>query len=77
MVRIIATNVAPRELLWRPNRRACFDVGAFLFYNCIARMQWRPEPAHGAKVAAATNVLFDQSKITSGDLHRQTDSQIG
>jgi hypothetical protein len=29
------------------------------FYNCIARMQWRPEPMHGAQVAAATNVLFD------------------
>ena len=22
--------------------------GPFLFYNCIARMQWRPEPMHGA-----------------------------
>jgi hypothetical protein len=27
---------------------------------------------HGAQVAAATNVLFDQSKIVSRDLHRQT-----
>ena len=33
--------------------------GPFPFYNCIARMQWRPEPMHGAQVAAATNVLFD------------------
>jgi len=29
------------------------------FYNCIAWMQWRPEPMHGAQVAAAANVLFD------------------
>jgi hypothetical protein len=32
---------------------------------------------HGAQVAAATNVLFDQSKPVSRDLHRQTDSQTG
>jgi hypothetical protein len=25
-------------------------------------MQWRPEPMHGAQVAAATNVLFDYQK---------------
>ena len=31
----------------------------------------------GAQVAAAPNVLFDQSKIVSRDLHRQTDSQTG
>ena len=29
------------------------------------------------QIAAATNVLFDKSKIVSGDLHRQTDSQTG
>ena len=27
MVCIIATNVAPRELLWRPNKRTRFGVG--------------------------------------------------
>jgi hypothetical protein len=32
---------------------------------------------HIAQVAAAPNVLFDQSKIVSRDLHRQTDSQTG
>jgi hypothetical protein len=36
-----------------------------------------PEPIHGAHVAAAPNVLFDQSKIVSRDLHRQIDSQTG
>jgi len=36
-----------------------------------------PEPMHAAQVAAAPNVLFDQSKIVSRDLHRQTDSQNG
>jgi hypothetical protein len=40
-------------------------------------MQWRPEPMHGAQIAAATYVLFDKSKILSGDLHRQTDFQTG
>jgi hypothetical protein len=59
VVCIIATNVAPRELLGRLNSRPRFDVGAVPFYNCIARMQWRPEPMHGAQVAAVTNVLFD------------------
>ena len=51
--------------------------GPFGFYNCIARMQCRPEPMRAAQVAAAPNVLFDQSKIVSRDLHRQTDSQTG
>jgi hypothetical protein len=36
-----------------------------------------PEPMHGAQVAAAPYVLFDQSKMVSRDLHRQTDSQTG
>ena len=36
-----------------------------------------PEPMRAAQVAAAPNVLFDQSKIVSRDLHRQTDSQTG
>ena len=56
---IIATNVAPRELLWRPKWGPCFRVGTVPFYNCIALMQWRPEPMRDPKVAAATNVLFD------------------
>ncbi len=51
--------------------------GGRSFYNRIARMQWHPEPMHGAHVAAATHVLFDKSKIVSRDLHRQSDSQIG
>jgi Integrase core domain len=54
-----------------------FRRGAVRFYTCIARTQWRPEPMHGAHVAAVTNVLFDYSKIVSRDLHRQTDSQTG
>jgi hypothetical protein len=40
-------------------------------------MQWRPELMHGAEVAAAINILFDQSKFVSRDLHWQTDSQNG
>jgi transposase InsO family protein len=56
---IIATKVAPRDLLRRPNRRPVSAWGTVPFYNCIARMQWRPEPMHGAQVAAATNVLFN------------------
>jgi hypothetical protein len=52
----VILDVAPRNLLWRPNRRTCFGVGAVPFYNCTARMQWRPEPMHGASVTAATNV---------------------
>jgi hypothetical protein len=31
----------------------------------------------GAEVAAAINVLFDQSKFVSRDLHWQTDLQTG
>jgi hypothetical protein len=56
---IIATNVVPRELLWRPKWGPCFRVGTVPFYSCIALMQWRPEPMRGPQVAAATNVLFD------------------
>ena len=47
------------------------DIAEFM------RQPWHPEPMHGAQVAAATNVLFDQSKPVSRDLHRQTDSQTG
>jgi len=73
VVCIIATNVAPPELLWRPNRRTHFGVRAVrLFSDAMV-----PEPMHAAQVAAAPNVLFDQSKIVSRDLHRQTDSQTG
>ncbi len=39
--------------------------------------KWRPELMYGAEVAAAINILFDQSKFVSRDLHWQTDSQIG
>ena len=37
VVYIIATNVAPRELLWRPNRQTREGRS---FYNRIARVQW-------------------------------------
>ncbi len=46
-------------------------------YDCIARTQWRPQPMHDVQVAAATNILFDSSKIVSRDLHRQADFQPG
>src|SRR5664280_2845897 len=76
---IIVTNVAPRELLWRQKWHPCFrmGMGTVPFYSCIALMQWRQDPMHGTHVAAATNVLFDQSEIVSRDLHRQTESQSG
>jgi hypothetical protein len=62
----------PRRL----NRRPGFVMARrSLPYNCIARMQGRREPLHGADVAVATNVLFGESKIVSRDLHRQPDSQ--
>jgi hypothetical protein len=47
------------------------DIAEFM------RQPWRPEPKHGAQVAAATNVLFDQSKPVGRGLHWQTDSQTG
>ena len=50
--------------------------GPFGFCNCCSDAR-TPEPMHIAQVAAAPNVLFDQSKIVSRDLHRQTDSQTG
>jgi hypothetical protein len=39
--------------------------------------KWRPELMHGAEVAAAINILFDQSKFVSRDVHWQTVSQNG
>jgi hypothetical protein len=77
VVCIIATNVAPPELLWRPNRRTRFGVGAVRLLQLYCSDAMAPEPMHIAQVAAAPNVLFDQSKIVSRDLHRQTDSQTG
>jgi hypothetical protein len=78
VVCIIATNVAPPELLWRPNRRTHFGVwGAVRLLQLYCSDAMAPEPMHAAQVAAAPNVLFDQSKIVSRDLHRQTDSQTG
>jgi len=47
-------------------RHSEFWVGTGVpFYNRIARMQWRPEPMHGAQVAAATNVLSSVAFLTS------------
>ena len=77
VVCIIATNVAPPELLWRPNRRTRFGVRPFRLLHLYCSDARTPEPMHGAQVAAAPHVLFDQSKIVSRDLHRQTDSQTG
>jgi hypothetical protein len=74
VVCIIATNVAPPELLWRPNRRTRFGVGAVGLLQLYCSDAMAPEPMHAAHVA---NVLFDQSKIVSRDLHRQTDSLTG
>jgi hypothetical protein len=76
VVCIIATNVAPPELLWRPNRRTRFGVGGVGLLQLYCSDAMAPEPMHAAQVAAAPN-LFDQSKIVSRDLHRQTDSQTG
>jgi len=39
-----------------------FRREAVLFYNCIARVQWRPEPMNGAQVAAATRFYSTNQK---------------
>ena len=75
VVFIIATNVAPPELSRRPNRQTRFGVGAVRHLQLYCSDAVAPEPMHFAQVAAAPNVLFDQSKIVSRNLHRQTDSQ--
>jgi len=77
VVFIIATNVAPPELLWRPNRQTRFGVGADRHLQLYCSDAVAPERMHIAQLAAAPNVLFDQSKIVSHNLHRQTDSQTG
>ena len=41
------------------------------------RARSKGEESRATVKNAATNVLFDQSKIVSRDLHRQTDTQTG
>ena len=45
---IIATNVAPRELLWRSNRWTRFRGCPLPLSDCVARMQRRSELMHRA-----------------------------
>jgi hypothetical protein len=48
-----------------------------LFATMEIGCKWRPELMYGAEAAAAINILFDQSKFVSRDLHWQTDLQTG
>ncbi|PNE09994.1 MAG: hypothetical protein CR217_16835 [Beijerinckiaceae bacterium] len=43
----------------------------------VPRARIKGEERRATVKNAATNVLFDQSKIVSRDLHRQPDSQTG